>query len=517
MSNKAVLKQILIVGGGTAGWLTACHLAKHLQSQNPANVQVTLLESADIPTIGVGEGTVPAIKESLAYLGISETDFIRECDATFKQSIKFINWRKSNTAEPHFYHHVFDYPEQAEIALTPYYLLQKPTSSYVNTLGWQGAICDAHLGPKTIRHAEFAGETNYAYHLDAAKFAAFLTKHATEKLGVVHRIANVTAVQQASDGSITSVVTDVAGTLTADLFVDCTGFRALLIGETLKVPFISKQDQLLADAAVAMQLPYDNAEASIPSYTKATAQSAGWIWDIGLTSRRGCGYVYSSQYCTAEEAEKTLRAYLGPAAAKLACRHIPMQVGYRQSFWQKNCVAIGLSQGFVEPLEATGLLVYDATARYLAEMLPLAPELWSEAAKAFDQHVHYAWDRVIDFIRLHYLLSDRDDSPFWLANRFELPVSEVLQHKLNRWRYQLPNRYDFPSKFEIFNLDNYLYVLYGMGFSTDLIARTGLYQQQETAEHAFATIARHTAQLCRELPAHRQLLAQIKQYGLQKC
>ncbi|KKO46312.1 tryptophan halogenase [Arsukibacterium ikkense] len=515
MAPASAIKQILVVGGGSAGWLTACHLARQLQCQQPGSVQVTLLESSDIPTIGVGEGTVPAIRQSLQYLGISETDFIRECDATFKQGIKFVGWRQAVSGLPHHYYHPFDYPEQQSVALTPYYLLNPGTDSFANRLTIQGRVCDAGLAPKTISHCEYDGLCNYAYHLDAAKFAAFLTRHATEKLGVKHVKANVRAVRQHADGSLASVLTDTAGDISADFFVDCTGFRSLLLGETLQVPFISKNDILLADQAVAMQIPYAEPDSPIPSYTLATAQAAGWIWDIGLSKRRGTGYVYSSQFADADTAERTLRQYLGPAAAALPCRHIPMQVGYRQSFWQKNCVAIGLSQGFVEPLEATGLLVYDAAARYLAELLPLDTRLLPAAAAQFDQHVHYAWDRVIDFIKLHYVLSDRRDSLFWQANRLPETIPASLQAKLSRWQQQLPSQYDFASRFEIFNLDNYLYVLYGMDFTTDLTLRRSCYPEHAVAERHFSQIRQQACQAVQQLPAHRQLLAQIQQYRLQ--
>ncbi len=515
MAAATKIKHILVVGGGSAGWLSACHLARQLQCQQPGSVQVTLLESADIPTIGVGEGTVPAIRQSLQHLGISETDFIRECDATFKQGIKFVDWRRPVAGQQHYYYHPFDFPEQQPIALSPYYLLNPGAESFVNRLTIQGRVCDAGLAPKTMTHPEFAGLCHYAYHLDAAKFADFLTRHATEKLGVKHLKANVTAVRQHPDGSLASVLTDSAGEISADFFVDCTGFRSLLLGETLQVPFISKNDILLADQAVAIQIPYAEPDSPIPCYTLATAQVAGWIWDIGLSKRRGTGYVYSSQFTDAAASELTLRQYLGPAGAALPCRHIPMQVGYRQSFWQKNCVAIGLSQGFVEPLEATGLLVYDAAARYLAELLPLDSRLLGTAAAEFDQHVHYAWDRVIDFIKLHYLLSDRNDSMFWSVNRQTDSVPASLQRKLCRWQQQLPSPYDFASKFEIFNLDNYLYVLYGMDFMTDLSQRQSCYPQQAAADRYFQQIKLQASQAIQHLPGHRQLLTQIQQYRLQ--
>ncbi|MDZ7868629.1 MAG: tryptophan 7-halogenase [Rheinheimera sp.] len=315
---------------------------------------------------------------------------------------------------------------------------------------------------------EFQGLTNYAYHLDAAKFAALLTRHATQKLGVRHLLGNVGAVRFADNGDIAAIQTDAHGELTADIFIDCTGFRALLIGDACQVPFIPKNDVMFVDRALAVQVPYRDPETPIPCYTIATAQPAGWIWDIGLTERRGTGYVYSSRYTSDDEALAVLRHYLKGAADDLTPRRIEMQVGYREKFWHRNCIALGLSQGFVEPLEATGLLVYDATARMLAESFPAHTAVMPLLAERFNQRVRTAWDKVIDFIKLHYFLSQRDDTAFWRDNRDPASCPQSLLDNLALWAHQVPTPYDFHSKLEIFNLENYLYVLYGMRFGTDL-------------------------------------------------
>lgn len=512
------IRRVLIVGGGTAGWLAACHLAKKLQAQDPNGVQVTLLESADIPTIGVGEGTVPAIRQSLQYLGISETEFVRECDVTFKQSIQFIDWMKPNLdGSVHTYHHLFDYPDLSSLDLTPYWLQGHAKHlSYADAVALQGRICDAGLAPKTMLHSEFMGYTNYAYHLDAAKFARLLTKHATTKLGVRHLLGTVQQVELASSGDIAAVHTPEHGRLTADLFIDCTGFSALLIGQTYQIPFIAKNDVMFVDSALAVQVPYQDPEQAIPCFTKATAREAGWIWDIGLSARRGTGYVYSSRYTTDDRAEQVLRQYLQGAADQLSIRKISMNVGYREKFWHRNCVALGLSQGFVEPLEATGLLVYDATARMLAELFPPHTAAMSVLAERFNQRVRLSWDKVIDFIKLHYYLSNREDSAFWIDNRDERSVPASLLDNLAQWRYQVPSAYDFHSKLEIFNLENYLYVLYGMNFPTDLVGQEFRFQQQQKAEQMMAFYARKFAQLQPDLLPHRELIARIKKHGLQR-
>ncbi|AOS95524.1 Flavin-dependent tryptophan halogenase RebH [Microbulbifer aggregans] len=512
------IQHVLVVGGGTAGWLTASHLAKKLRARSPGGVRVTLLESENIPTIGVGEGTVPAIRQTLQYLGISETDFIRECDATFKQSIKFVDWVDNPVpGQPSHYHHVFDYPDSSRGDLTPYWLKQAgPKPSFVDAVSVQGMVCERGLGPKNMTLPEFQGFTSYAYHLDAAKFARLLTRHAVEELGVHHLLGTVEQVKRSEDGDIAAVVTDRHGTLQADLFVDCTGFASLLLGQSLGVPFVDRRDTLFADYALAAQVPYGQYNEPIPSYTISTAQESGWIWDIGLPERRGTGYVYSSAHTDHERAETVFRHYLGATGENAEVRRISMKVGYRESFWERNCVAIGLSQGFVEPLEATGILVYDATAKMLADTFPANRQVMPAVAAQFNRHVHYAWERVIEFIKLHYCISRRSDSDFWLDNRAPESIPESLRDKLELWRYQPPSEYDFPSKLEIFNLPNYLYVLYGMGFFTSTEFIGNRFADGDAALSRFAEIEAGAGQLCAQLPAHRDLINKIKQFGLQK-
>ncbi|SDE02404.1 tryptophan halogenase family protein [Kordiimonas lacus] len=519
--HDTLIKHVLVVGGGTAGWLAACHLAKALRSADATGVRVTLVESADIPTIGVGEGTVPAIRKSLQHLGIDEADFIRECDATFKQSIKFVDWLHAPNGTSHAYHHVFDYPANNGLDLTPYWLMGGAgNASFVDAVSVQGQVCDAGLGPKVMTNRQYEGLTSYAYHLDAAKLAAFLTGHATSKLGVEHKLANVTDVVLAEDGSIKAVTTDAFGDLEADLFVDCTGFSSLLLGQKMGVGFIDKRDTLFVDHAVAAQVPYTSADAPIPCHTISTAREAGWIWDIGLTERRGTGYVYAADYTDHDRAEAVLRDYLresiGDAADEVATRRIPMRIGYREKFWEKNCVAIGMSQGFVEPLEATGLLVFDATARMLADQFPPTQAAMPLLAKRFNDRVRNAWDRVIDFIKLHYCLSKRDDTAFWRDNRDEAKLPEGLRENLALWRTQPPTVYDFPNKFDVFGIENYLYVLYGMGFETDMAPLEHRYTDTVLAREDFGYVRQMADQMTGQLLPHRTLIDRIKQYGIQK-
>ncbi len=515
------MKRVLVIGGGAAGWLAANHLARELHPA-PGGAEVTLIESPDIPTIGVGEGTVPAIRASLEHLGIGETEFLRECGATFKQGIRFVNWMQpTEELTAHSYHHPFDPVAGGDPDPTACWLLGAAgTGSYVDAVSIQGRLCDAGRAPKLMTHVEYDGAVNYAYHLDAARFARLLTRHATERLGVRHLQGTVGRVLVDERGHITGVETTEFGILTADLYVDCTGFAARLIGEALGVPFIDRRDVLFVDRALAIQVPWTEPRAPIPSMTIATAMSAGWVWDIGLAERRGTGYVYSTQHTDDERAEREFRDYLrdgiGARADELPCRTIPMRVGYRERFWSGNCVAIGLAQGFVEPLEATGLLLFDATARMLASRFPADARDLPVLAGRFNARVRYAWERVIDFIKLHYCLTDRDDSEFWRDNRHAASIPDTLAERLELWRRMTPSEYDFERREEIFSLDNYRYVLYGMRFPTELkpvrerfgeltLARRDVAQRQRLADQALLAL----------LP-HRELIERIERHGLQR-
>ncbi|GMG86530.1 tryptophan halogenase family protein [Biformimicrobium ophioploci] len=515
MAPDKPLNHVLVVGGGTAGWLAACHLAR-VGNAADGGLQVTLVESPDIPTIGVGEGTVPLIRESLRNLGISETDFIRECDVTFKQGIRFVDWMKPRGSGENYYHHIFDLIPRSAPDPVPYWLLDSQGRSFVDSVSIQGRVCDAGLGPKLMTQPEYAGVSNYAYHLDAGKFADFLMRHATEKLGVKLLRANVTGVEKDPAGFIDGVQTDRAGYLQADLFVDCTGFRALLLGDAMKVGFVDKGHQLFADTALAVQVPYPSADTPIPCSTRSTAVDHGWIWDIGLTGRRGVGHVYSSAHSAHDEAETLLRRYVGDERGELAVRRIPMRIGHRERFWDKNCVAIGLSQGFVEPLEATGILVYDVTSQLLAELLPVVRDGLGPASGRFNAVVQNAWERVVDFIKLHYFISDREDTAFWKDNRDPASAPPSLVEQLEAWQQRVPNQYDFPGKFDIFNLDNYQYVLYGMHFPTEIGGAGHRFPHAAAARAAGEALNKRAEMALERLLPHRALIERIRTHGLQK-
>ena len=506
------ISKIAVVGGGTAGWLAANHLG--LAFKDLEELSVTLIESKDIPPIGVGEGTVPNIRKTLEKFGISETDFIRECDVTFKQSIKFANWMDKGThGEHNFYHHLFDAPNPLGVDMTAYWQQVCPDKPYADVASFQHDVCEKGLAPKTITTPEYQSDLSYAYHLNAAKFAKLLSKNAQEKFDVQHLLANISSATNHPDGSIKALITDEGKALNFDFYIDCTGFESLLIDKNLAVPFIEKSEQLLVNSALVVQVPTDG-KCDIPPYTIATAHQAGWIWDIALPNRRGVGFVYSDNHLTDDEAKEKLNRYLGGNLDDLPWRKIPMKVGHRQKFWHKNCVALGLAQGFLEPLEATSILLTDFAASFLANRFPKQATEMEALEKRFNQVMQYAWERVIDFVKLHYLLSDRSDSQFWLDNQKVQTIPESLQEKLAIWKGAQPLRDDFFSKFEVFDLENYLYVLYGMNFNSPSAptSESDLARVKAT-ENKMSEIKQ---QLASNLPKHRELIEKIHKYGLQK-
>lgn len=504
------IQTVAIIGGGTAGWLAANHLGKALLDKN---VSITLIESPDIPTIGVGEGTVPTIRKTLQSFGISETEFIKRCDVTFKQSIKFQNWLDKSLHGPtNFYHHLFEPPSPMGDDLSALWL-QEQAQGYSQLVSSQHAICEANLAPKLITTPEYQAIQGYAYHLNAAKFALLLADNAQQKFAVNHIKANVVDTKLHLDGSIDSLILDTIGDQQFDFYIDCSGFESILLAKALNVPFVDKSKQLFINKAVVVQVPTEP-DAIIPPYTKATAHQAGWIWDIALSSRRGIGLVYSNAHLEDEQAVQKLNRYLDGRLDQYSYRTISMTVGYRKQFWAKNCVALGLAQGFLEPIEATSIMLTDFAAGYLANRFPATTEQMAALSDRFNQTMTYAWERVVEFAKMHYCLSDRTDSDFWIENRDPQTIPEGLQNKLALWNKYVPMSEDLFSKFEVFNVENYLYVLYGMKYATKTpqISEVSLI---EAKKHAYR-IEQRANLLCQQLPSHRALLQQIHHYGLQK-
>ena len=499
------IEHVVVVGGGSAGWLTAAVLA----AEHP-RLSVTLVESPGVPPIGVGEGTWPSMRETLQRIGVSEAAFFRECDAAFKQGSRFDRWVDGGDADIYF--HPFSLPQgYGEANLAAAWQRGHRDVPFADLVSYQPHLCREGRAPKQPQTPEYAGVANYGYHLDAGKFGAFLQKHCVDHLRVRHVLAHVVDIMSSEAGDIAALRTREAGVVEGDLFVDCTGMASLLLGRHYGVPFVSRRDVLFNDRALAVQVPYPAADTPIASQTTSTAQSCGWIWDIGLPARRGVGLVYSSAHCSDDEAERTLRAYLGDAEIPTP-RRIAFDPGYRARFWERNVVAIGLSAGFIEPLEASALALVELSAAWLADDLPATRAQMDTIAARFNDAFTYRWERIIDFLKLHYVLSKRTDSAYWLDHRAAHTQSPRLRELLALWRTRTPSRRDFPRIEEIFPSASWQYILYGMGFRPELATRAS--DRPEAADQYFREAARLTARMLPLLPANRDMLDHIRKYGM---
>ncbi len=503
------IDHIVIVGGGSAGWLTAGVIA----AEHPS-LRVTLIESPDVAPIGVGEGTWPTMRDTLRKIGVSETDFFRECDAAFKQGSRFNGWVTGDEGDT--YYHPFVLPQgYGDANLAGRWQDSLAHIPFAEVVSFQPQLCAQGKAPKQAGTPEYAAVANYGYHLDAGKFGLFLRKHCIEKLGVHFIADHVTSINAHENGDIASLQTRAHGALAGDLFIDCSGMQALLLGKHYGIELLSQQHILFNDCALAVQVPYPHDDSPIMSQTTSTAQSCGWIWDIGLPTRRGTGYVYSSAHTSDELAEKALRAYLAttgvidmPTPRKLA-----FKPGYRREFWHRNCVAIGLSAGFIEPLEASALALVELSASMLSDNMPATRAVMDIVARRFNDTFTYRWERVIDFLKLHYVLSRRD-GPYWHDNRAAGSIPQGLTDLLQLWRHQSPSRYDVPRTEEVFPSASYQYVLYGMGFVTEQGRGVRRPEQDAMADSFFRDAADLAARMVRALPGNRELINHIRQHGL---
>ncbi|WP_188150870.1 tryptophan halogenase family protein [Teredinibacter waterburyi] len=515
-----MIKHIVIVGGGTAGWLTAGILAAELAGGAESSVRITLIESPDVAAIGVGEGTWPTMRTTLMKIGLSETEFIRECGTSFKQGSKFVGWKTG--AENDAYYHPFTPPlGSAGVNIAAAWKKGFGELPFADAVCLQSQISELGLAPKQITAAEYAGSLNYGYHLDAGKFSGLLQRHCVSKLGVVHILEHVSQIKSTDVGDIESLLMSGGRKVAGDLFIDCTGSSCLLLGQHMGVPFVDQSAHSINDSAIAIQVPYADEDSAIASSTIATAQSAGWTWDIGLSTRRGVGYVYSSSHINHDDAEKELRQHIAKSvgvdkAEELAARRIPIKAGHRAKFWQNNCVAVGMAAGFIEPLEASALALVELSANMIRDELPVSRDALPIVEKRFNKVFSYRWERIIEFLKLHYVLSERRDTEYWRDVTSPNSVPEGLQELLDLWTYREPYYNDMLHCEEIFPAASYEYVLFGMGFkqSSERAVRKsdGIAGGIAMIENNLRSVDRYA----KVLLSNRELIKRINTHGLQR-
>jgi len=419
-------KSIVILGGGTAGWIAANKLAKHWEHRD---LDITLVESPDIGIIGVGEGSTPPLKNFMDSIDVEESDWMSRCDATYKTGITFRHW----STKPGFDEYFHPFQCQPDEFTVPAFFhnsflrrkgvdLDSHPSQFF--LGWHLAL--QRLAP--VAPPNFPFRMAYGYHFNSGLLGAFLQEWAAKR-GVKYKQATVTDVVLDDEGYIDYLKTDSEATIKADFYVDSSGFRSRLLREALGVPFDSCEDVLFNDSAVVF--PTEPDENPQPQ-TISTALKYGWAWKIPLTSRFGNGYVYSSKYVDDDDAEMEFREHLGLVDADVEARRLKFPVGRVREHWVKNCLAVGLSQGFIEPLEATALDMVQETVFRFVEAANNG-DMTDKYRDEFNTYVSKRFDAIRDYIVCHYRINTREDTAYWRDAGTNEKISQSLREILTAW------------------------------------------------------------------------------------
>lgn len=399
--------KIIVLGGGSAGWMSASTLIKTFPDYD-----ITVIESPNTPIIGVGESTIGGIKNWTQYLGIDDKEFLKYTDGSYKLSIRFQDFYKKDGSA---FHYPFGPPtsenfteDQINWWFKKSFFPNTPNSDYVDCFYPQMSMVNQNKF--TLKH-----ESNVytAYHFDAVKFGMWLRENFCIPRGVKHIVENIDTIEKNDDG-----IVSLNGKHKADLYIDCTGFKSMLLSDALEEPFESYEDLLPNNSAWATRVQYKDKEKELVSYTNCTAIDNGWVWQIPLWSRMGTGYVYSDKYVSDEDALQEFKNFIGEGADNLEYKNIKMRVGIHRRLWVKNVVAVGLSAGFIEPLESNGLFTVHEF------LIRLVRNLNKEKITQFDKDNYTYMCKILfrnfaEFVAQHYALSRRDDTPYWkdLSNK----------------------------------------------------------------------------------------------------
>lgn len=422
--------RLVILGGGSAGWITANLLAKAWQDRN---VAITVVESPEIGIIGVGEGSTPQLKWFFDHLGIAEAEWMPACDATYKIGIRFGGWSQQQGFESYFH----PFPAAIDI--------HSQSSFFRNCALRRGGVDvpahpdDFYLAPLLARARNgphpsdnFPFEISYGYHFDAFKLGAYLRDHAVHS-GVKHMSGRIEQVTVGASGDVEALCGENGQRIEGDFFVDCSGFRAMIAEQALGTEYLSFAENLFNNRAVVMPTPTDHNDIGSPAImTEAAAMQAGWRWSIPLTSRHGNGYVYSDRYIDPDAAEAELRHTLGMLDSDVAARHLQMRVGRLKDSWSANCLATGLAQGFIEPLEATAIHIVIATAQEFVAAFDDG-DFTPKHRDAFNQRIAARYEGIRDYIVGHYRLNQRTDNEYWRDNAGHSALSDNLKAMMTAW------------------------------------------------------------------------------------
>lgn len=515
------IRNVVILGGGSAGWMTASYLSKAFGDQ----LNITLIEADTIPKIGVGEATIPNLQRVFFdFLGVPEEEWMRECNASFKAGIKFVNWRKPPEEDnKDYFYHLFGQVQNCDnVPLTHYWLHRRYNENNNEPMEYacyhQAPLLDEKLSPRMMDGTQ---AMSHAWHFDAHLVAKYLRKLAVG-WGVNHIVDELVHVELAHDGSIASLNTRKGDRYEADLFVDCSGFRGLLINQALGERFIDMSNQLFCDSAVAASVPHDDERYGIEPYTSAIAMKHGWTWKIPMLGRFGSGYVYSSKFVSQDEATEEFIKLWDLDPNKVQLNQIRFRTGRNRRAWVKNCVAIGLSSCFLEPLESTGLYFIYAAIYQLVKHFPdksFDPILIDR----FNEEIEGMFDDCRDFIQTHYFTTTRNDTEFWRANKHDLQLSDSLKYKLETYKAGLivcppltTNESSYYSNFEtefrnFWTNSNYYCMFAGMNWLPDKSLPKLDYRLDaiDKSRDMFASLKKRTAELKTKLPPTYEYLKML--------
>jgi mannose-6-phosphate isomerase-like protein (cupin superfamily) len=517
-----LLENVVILGGGTAGWMTASYLKKAYP-----NVKFTLIEAPGIPRIGVGEATIPNLqKVFFDFLGIPEDEWMVHCNAAFKVAVKFVNWRvpASKGIDDHYYHTFGILPNVDNLPLSHYWShkrLNGCDEAFDYACYKEPPLMDMKLAP---RYLDGSRAMYYAWHFDAHLVADFLKTKATS-WGVEHIVDQVENVELDGDGEVAAIHTKAGRKITGDLFIDCSGFRGLLINKALQEPFIDSHDHLFNNSAVATCVMHDDEKYGVEPYTSAIAGSSGWTWKIPMLGRFGSGYVYCDKFQKDDDAARELCKLWKLDPDKTPLNKIKFRIGRNRRAWVKNVVSIGLASCFVEPLESSGIYFIYAAIYQLAKHFPdksFNPIL----VDRFNKEIETMFDDTRDFIQMHYLTTPREDTPYWRANKYDLKISDDCRHKLETYKAGLAvnmpvtgeDAYygNFEAEFRNFWTNGSFYcILGGMGWHPYQAMPSVRYrpESQARAEEAFREVKRQVAELKGKLPTNYEFLRKLHNKG----
>lgn len=492
---EKLIRKIVIVGGGTAGWMTAAALSKFVKRDL---VEIVLIESDEIGIVGVGEATIPAIQEFNRQIGVDENDFVRKTQASFKLGIEFVNWTRLG----HTYFHPFGRRVHFGPVASHHYLMK------LAALGENPRIDDYILSAVAARQNRFdrvrpalgtpMESFSYAFHFDASLYAKYLRAQAEQR--GVKRIEGkiVDVVLRGEDGFIEAVKLNSGQLVDGELFIDCSGFRALLLGQTLKVGYEDWTHWLPCDRALAV--PCDSVFPLVP-YTRSTAREAGWQWRIPLQHRTGNGHVFCSKFVSEQQAADTLMSNLD-GTPRAQPRLLKFTTGRRTHIWEKNCVAMGLASGFLEPLESTSIHLIQ---RGIARLMQFFPDRDFDPMLIREHNWRLAseFEHIRDFIILHYNATEREDTDFWRYCK-HMPIPDSLRGKMELFRRHARI---FVDEHDLFQEASWLAVMYGQGIVPERYnAMADLYDER-TMRKGLDDLRAQIEQVTEQMPSHEDFIA----------